>query len=132
MTIFSKSMNHHPLPVLRNQLLSLHKLLMNTERAEYEKEGNVIQSPMHFLQLLMENERFAWLRQLSQLVVVIDEAMEEKPPITTERMDALVNEVRHLLVGSEEPESFAARYAKARERETSVAAAHSEISKSFD
>ncbi|MGV3663432.1 MAG: hypothetical protein ACO1TE_24890 [Prosthecobacter sp.] len=124
-------MNYHPLPALRNQLLSLHKLLMNTERAAYEKEGNVIQSPMQFLQLLMESERFAWLRQLSQLVVMMDEAMEEKPPVTQKRMDALVAEAKHLLVGSEEPGSFAARYAEARERDAAVAAAHAEISKGF-
>lgn len=124
-------MNDHPLPALHNQLLSLHKLLINTERAAYEKEGNVVSSSMQFLQLLMEHERFSWLRQLSQLVVTIDEAMEEKPPITTERMDALVGEARHLLVGSEEPGSFADRYAKARERDAAVAAAHAKIEKSF-
>jgi hypothetical protein len=125
-------MNDHPLPALRNQLLSLHKLLMNSERAAYEKEGNIIESPMQFLQLLMENERFAWLRQLSQLVVMIDEAMEEKPPITKERKDALLGEARHLLMGSDEPGSFAVRYAKARECESAVAAAHAEISKNFE
>lgn len=124
-------MNNHPPPTLRNQLLSLHKLLMNTERAAYEKEGNVISSPMQFLQLLMEHERFAWLRQLSQLVVMIDEAMEEKPPITRERMDTLVSEAKHLLTGSEEPGSFAVRYAETRERDAAVAAAHAEIEKSF-
>jgi hypothetical protein len=122
----------HPLATLRNQLLSLHKLLMNTERAGYEKEGNVIESPMHFLQLLTEHERFVWLRQLSQLVVKMDEAMEEKPPITKERADALVGEARHLLTGSEEPGSFAARYAKVKEGEAAVAAAHAQISKSFE
>ncbi len=125
-------MNDHPLPALRNQLLSLHKLLMNAERAAYEKEENVIQSPMQFLQLLMEHERFAWLRQLSQLVVMMDEAMEEKPPITKERMDALVGEARHLLMGSDVPGSFAVRYAKTRESEAAVAAAHAEISKSIE
>jgi hypothetical protein len=125
-------MSDHPLPALRNQLLSLHKLLMNAERAAYEKEGNVIESPMQFLQLLMEHERFAWLRQLSQLVVMMDEAMEEKPPISKERKDALVGEARHLLTGSEEPGSFAVRYAKAREREAAVAAAHTEIRKSLE
>ncbi len=125
-------MKDHPLPDLRNQLLSLHKLLMNTERAAYEKEGNVIQSPMQFLQLLMEHERFAWLRQLSQCVVMMDEAMEEKPPITKERLDALVGEARHLLMGSDEPGSFSLRYAKVREHEATVAAAHAEISKSFE
>lgn len=125
-------MNDHPLPALRNQLLRLHKLLMDAERAAYEKEGNVIQSPMQLLQLLMEHERFAWLRQLSQLVVIIDEAMEEKPPITKERMDALVGEARHLLMGSQEPGSFAVRYAEVRDRDATVAAAHAEISKSFE
>ncbi|OYW74140.1 MAG: hypothetical protein B7Z37_18760 [Verrucomicrobia bacterium 12-59-8] len=125
-------MNDHPLPALRNQLLSLHKLLLDSERAAYEKEGNAVQSPMQFLQLLMEHERFAWLRQLSQLVVMMDEAMEEKPPITKERADALVAEARHLLMGSDEPGSFAARYAKVRELEATVAAAHAEISKSFE
>ncbi|MBB5032444.1 hypothetical protein [Prosthecobacter vanneervenii] len=124
-------MNDHPLPTLRNQLLSLHKQLMNTERTAYEAAGNVIQSPMQFLQLLMEHERFAWLRQLSQLVVMMDEAMEEKPPITKERMDALVAEAKHLLTGSEEPGSFAVRYAKAREHASAVAAAHVEIIKSL-
>ncbi len=124
-------MTDHPLPALRNQLLSLHKLLMNSERAAYEKEGNVISSPMQFLQLLMEHERFAWLRQLSQLVVTIDEAMEEKPPITEERMDALVAAAKHLLMDSEEPGSFAVRYAAIRERDAEVAAAHAEIEKSF-
>jgi hypothetical protein len=129
---YGTGMNDHALPALRNQLLSLHKLLMSVERAAYEKEENVIQSPMQFLQLLMEHERFAWLRQLSQMVVVMDEAMEEKPPITKERADALVGEARHRLIGSEEPGSFAARYAKVREREAEVAAAHAQISKSFE
>lgn len=121
-------MNDHPLPTLRNQLLNLHKLLMNAERTAYEQEGNLIRSPLHFLQLLTEHERFAWLRQLSQLVVMMDEAMEEKPPITAERADALVQEARHLLLASEEPESFAVRYAHIRERETPIAAAHAELS----
>ena len=120
-------MKDHPLPTLRNQLLHLHKLLMNTERAAYEKEGNVISSPVQFLQLLTEHERFAWLRQLSQLVVMMDEAMEEKPPISTERADALVQEARHLLIGSDQPDSFAIRYAAIRERAPDVATAHAKI-----
>jgi poly(3-hydroxybutyrate) depolymerase len=124
-------MNAHPLPALRNQLLSLHKILMLAERASYEKEGNVVQGPNHFLQLLTGDARFAWLRELSQLVVMIDEAMEEKPGITTERADALVNEARVLLTGLNEGGKFAARYAAMMKRDPSVAAAHAEISKAF-
>lgn len=52
-------MNDHLLLALRTQLLRLHKLLMDAERAAYEKEGNVIQSPMQFLQLLTGHERLA-------------------------------------------------------------------------
>jgi len=124
-------MNDHPLPKLRNQLLSLHKILMVAERAVYEKEGNVIQSPNHFLQLLMTDERFAWLRELSQLIVVIDEAMEEKPPITRERADALVHEAQLLLTGQEKAGAFAARYAVLMQRVPSIATANAEISKHF-
>jgi hypothetical protein len=130
--LLALTMNDHPLPTLRNQLLNLHKLLMNAERAAYEREVEVIRSPLHFLQLLTEHERFAWLRQLSQLVVMMDEAMEEKPPITPDRADALVQEATHLLTGSVEPESFAVRYAAIRERETELASAHAELSKCFD
>ena len=123
-------MNAHPLPTLRNQLLSLHKLLMNAERALYEQEGNVIQSPNHFLQLLTGDVRFAWLRELSQHIVMIDEAMDERPAISTERADALVSEARLLLTGGEVG-SFGARYAAIMQRDPAVATAQQEISKSF-
>ena len=129
-------MNDHPLPALRNQLLSLHKLLMNTERAAYERREKVSLTPLKLLQLLTEHESFAWLRQLSQLVVMMDEAMEEKPPISKERKDALVTEARLLLAGAETegavaPGSFAARLAGLCAAEASVAAAYEEIRKSW-
>jgi hypothetical protein len=124
-------MNDHPLPALRNQLLTLHKTLMLTERAAYESEGNVIRSPNHFLQLLTGDERFAWLRELSQLIVMIDEAMEEKPAIPAARADALVNEAQVLLTGANASGGFAARYAAMMEREPAIASAHAEISKAF-
>ena len=125
------TLDDHPLPNLRNQLLSLHKMLMMAERALYEREGNVIQSPGHFLQLLTSDERFAWLRELSQLIVMIDEAMEEKPPISTERADALVNEAELLLNGNGNKEVFAARYRSLQEKVPSLKAVHAEISKAF-
>lgn len=125
-------MPDHPLPALRNQLLGLHKLLMNVEKAAYEKREKVTLSPLKLLQLLTEDDRFTWLRQLSQLVVMIDEAMEEKPPITDERKDALVAEAKHLLTGSTEPGSFAVRYAAIQASEPTVAAAHEQIRKSFE
>ena len=80
--------NDHPLPKLRNQLLSLHKILMLAERAMYEKEGNVIQSPNHFLQLLTQDPWFAWLQPLSQLIVSLD--VLEEAGASSEEVAALV------------------------------------------
>ena len=51
---------------------------------------------------------------------MIDEAMEENPPITTERQDALVEEARVLLTGSNESGSFAAKYAAMIQRVPSI------------
>ncbi len=124
-------MTDHPLPALRHELLRLHKLLMNAERAAYEAEGNEVRSPMHLLQLLTEHERFAWLRQLSQRVVMLDEAMEEKPPLSRERADALARAARHLLMAGEEPGCFARRYAALREHDAGLRAAQAEIEKLF-
>lgn len=104
---------------------------MNAERAAFEREGNDIRSPLHFLQLLTEHERFAWLRQLSQLVVMMDEALEEKPAISPDRAQALLQEARHLLGDSGPPGSFTARYAALRSEDSAVADAHAEILKSL-
>jgi hypothetical protein len=37
---------------LRNELLNLHKALIDSERVTYEQTIGAIQSPNHFLQLL--------------------------------------------------------------------------------
>src|SRR5208282_2596213 len=68
----------HRLQVLRDALLDLHKALVDAERVSYEKTLGVIQSPNHFLQLLTTDPWFAWLQPLSQLIVAMDEALEEK------------------------------------------------------
>lgn len=129
-----EGMNDHPLPALRNRLLNLHKLLMNAERAAYARREVVSLTPLKLLQLLTEHESFTWLRQLSQLVVMMDEAMEEKPPISNERKDALVAEARLLLAGAGPegegalaPGSFAARLAGLCAAEAAVATAYAEI-----
>ena len=66
---------------LRNGLLRLHKILLESERALYEHDIERIPSAGRYLELVMNDPWFAWLRQLSGLVVLIDEAnaAEQKP-----------------------------------------------------
>ena len=114
---------------LRNELLKLHKTLMDSERVTYEQTIGTIPSPNHFLQLLTRDPWFAWLQPISQLIVVMDEALEEKEPLTTASVEALFRQVRMLLVVSEDGEGFAKHYFDALQRDPDVVLAHAEVAK---
>jgi len=52
----------------RNILLTLHKSLIDFERGRYENLHGRLNASQ-FLNLLLENEDFAWLRKFSMLIV---------------------------------------------------------------
>jgi hypothetical protein len=114
---------------LRNALLTLHKALVESERLTYEKTIGAIQSPNHFLQLLTRDPWFAWLHPLSELIVVMDEALDEKEPLTAGAVETLVDQARALLVVSEQGEGFATHYFEALQRDPDVVLAHAEAKK---
>jgi len=64
---------------LRTALLHLHKTLIDWQRAEYELDHGAM-APMQLLQVIFNDEQFAWLRPMSGLIVSIDEALAAKPP----------------------------------------------------
>ena len=114
---------------LRNALLDLHKQLVDSERVTYEQTVGAIQSPNQFLQLLTSDPWFAWLQPLSQLIVAMDEALEEKKPLPDATADALSNQTRLLLVATETGEGFSRHYYDALQREPDVVLAHAEVAK---
>jgi len=114
---------------LRHALLNLHKALVDSERVSYEIAVGKIESPNRFLQLLTRDPWFAWLQPFSQLIVAMDEALEEKEPLTTEGVDALAKQTRLLLVASENAEGFSGHYFVALQRDPDVVLAHAEVSK---
>lgn len=118
------SANRQKLSEIREALLHLHKALVDSERINYEKTIGAIKSPNHFLQLLTSDPWFAWLHPLSQIIVAIDEALEEKEPLTVEVADALVNQARRLLVASEIGEGFSRHYFDALQDDPDVVLAH--------
>ena len=109
---------------LRKALLDLHKALVDSERVSYEKTIGAISSPNHFLQLLTSDPWFAWLHPLSQLIVAMDEALDQKEPLTSEAIDLLVRQTRLLLVASESGEGFSRHYFDALQRDPDVVLAH--------
>lgn len=114
---------------LRSSLLSLHKALVDSEGAEYEKTMGKIQSSNHFLKLLTSDPWFAWLSPLSLLIVSIDEALDGEEPLTAPMVEGLVRESQKLLVASEDGSPFAQHYFHALQRDPDVILAQGDVSK---
>jgi hypothetical protein len=117
---------------LRIALLSLHKTLVESERVSYEKTVGAIQSPNHFLKLLMNDPWFAWLQPLSQLIVAMDEALEAKAPLTGATVDGLIKQTGQLLVATEIGEGFSHHYFDALQGDPDVVLAHAEAARLFN
>ena len=58
---------------LRDELLRLHKTLLDSESASYDRDIARIRSRGQLLELVLHDPWFAWLHELSQLVVLIDD-----------------------------------------------------------
>ena len=101
---------HVRLQAARDALLNLHKTLVDSEREIYEKTFGSIQSPNQFLKLLMDDPWFAWLHPMSQLIVTMDEALDEKEPLTEDAVKNLQKQAGELLIASEIGEGFSHHY----------------------
>ena len=95
---------------LRNLLLEQHKLLLDLERAEYEKANGKISGPGEFLGLVMGDPHFAWLKVISTLVVEIDEALSRRSKAEQPVADALEAQAREILRPRENGTDFQKRY----------------------
>src|ERR1043166_3913695 len=109
---------------LRNGLLRLHKSLLDSERAVYERDVERITSTGQYLGLVLHDPWFAWLHELSQFIVVIDETLDADEPATPADADRLTLQARTLVAPSEEADGFARKYFEAMQRDPNVVLAH--------
>jgi hypothetical protein len=115
---------------VRHTLLVLHKALLDSERTSYEIVHGPIASAAAFLQLLINDSWFAWLRPITALVVQIDETLAaKKPPATSRDFERLVNDTRALLSPSRDADGFWQRYSGVMQRDPGVSVVHDEIEK---
>lgn len=125
-TLLQRIHQHQYLRDLRNKLLYLHRMLLDTERIAYEQvSGRVTNGEL--LRLLIEHEQFAWLHRISSLVVQIDETLSADEPLSPEDFRALISDTRSLLVPSEVGSGFARKYYNALQGEPDVVLAHAEV-----
>ena len=126
-TLLERIQQHQYLRDLRNKLLHLHRMLLDTERITYEQVCGRVSSSELF-QLVVANEQFAWLHSISHLVVQIDETLSANKPISVEDVQKLIDNGRILIAPSEIGNEFARKYYTALQREPSVVLAHAEVS----
>ncbi|MEO6655669.1 MAG: hypothetical protein ABIO36_06260 [Pyrinomonadaceae bacterium] len=112
----------------RNILLKLHKSMLDMEREMYEGIHGKLNAT-EFLNLLLEDEDFSWLRKFSMLIVEIDEMFAQKDGVPDGMVEANLVKVRELVEMTEPDEYFRAKYQFAIQRDANAAGLHSELKK---
>jgi hypothetical protein len=115
------------LKAARQGLLRLHRLLLEVERIELERSRGRL-TPNEYLQAVLNDPAFEWLRPASQLIVQIDEALDaaerEANPVASDVTASLLAQVRGLLTPVPPRTPFAVRYLQMLQRHPDVVFAH--------
>jgi hypothetical protein len=119
------------LTALRNGLLRWHKSLLDSERAAYERDVARITTTGQYLQLVLDDPWFAWLREISQFIVIVDETLAQKEPAAPADAGRLIAKARELLLPSESGSEFARHYDLAMQRDPAAVLAHGQMMQVF-
>jgi hypothetical protein len=117
---------------LRQGMLRLHKLLLDTERIGFERARGKISNSYEFLQLALKDPWFDWLHRLSELIVEVDEMLDtlnSDSVASEEDGKALIDRIRQLLSPSESGSEFQKNYFLALQQSPDVVLLHSELMK---
>jgi hypothetical protein len=110
----------------RNVLLKLHKSLVDHERAIWEGINGAA-TPGQFLNVLLEDKDFAWLRKFSTLIVDIDEMFAQKDGYAADAVDLHLEKLRQLISMQDEDEEFKAKYQAALQQDLDAAGSQGDL-----
>ena len=110
----------------RNLLLNLHKILVDHERAIWEGINGPATAGQ-FLNLLLEDPDFAWLRKFSTLIVDIDEMFAQKDGYPAEAIDLHLSKMSDLVEMKSEDENFLSKYQAALQQNVDAAARQGDL-----
>ena len=112
---------------LHTALRNLHKILLDDERAAYERDHGRI-APAKMLELAIGDAQFAWLRRISDLVIRIDEITESAEPDAASRAGDLLADIRELILAPNPDSEFGRKYTAALQRLPDAVLAHKSLS----
>jgi hypothetical protein len=98
---------------LSKAMLRLHKTLLDASKLDYEAKNGRIASVNLYFQLVIDDQHFAWLRKISSLIALIDEAVSIRRPATEAEAQGLQNEALLLLNFQDADESFNEKFQNA-------------------
>ena len=119
------------LVALRQALLKLHKTLLDMERRDYEKAHGVV-STGELFRLVVGDEQFAWLHNISEFVVRIDETLSSEEPVTDADAHGPISLARKLFAPTETGDGFQKQYFDAIQRDPAVVMEHAELVRLFN
>lgn len=115
----------------RLALLRLHKTLLDMERREYERQHGAV-SVGELFRLVVDHAQFAWLHNISEFVVTIDETLASKEPVTSEQTHTAISVARKMFVPTESGDAFQKKYFDAIQRDPTVVIEHAELVRLFN
>lgn len=115
---------------IRRGLFRLHKTLIDSERAVFERGSGPL-APGSFLQLLIHDPFFAWLRPFSSLIVEMDEVLADRDqPIDDASSRGFLARVRELIeTSASHVAPSVSRYDEVHRRDPGVLLAHMELTR---
>ncbi len=119
------------LVALREALLRLHKTLLDMERRDYEKIHGAVNAGELF-RLVVDNPQFAWLHNISEFVVRIDETLAGEEAITDADARVPLLQARKIFAPTETGDGFQKQYYDAIQRDPSVVIEHAELARLFN
>jgi hypothetical protein len=114
---------------VRLNLLRLHKALLHLERDAYEETYGSIKSKGEFLQLVLNDDWFSWLRPMSQFIVQVDDVLHARDPVSARQINELLAEAKTLVNPNQDGTNLEQRYFSAIQRDPEIALMHAEITR---
>jgi hypothetical protein len=118
------------LVALREALLRIHKSLLEMERRSYEKEHGSVTAGELF-RLVVDDPQFAWLHNISEFVVRIDENLASEEGVTDSDSHVAITLARKIFAPSEAGDGFQKKYFDAIQKDPAVVIEHAQLAQLF-
>lgn len=112
----------------RQQILRLHKELIDIERRRFETENRQLSSG-EFLQVLLNDENFNWLRRFSMLIVEIDEMFDLSDGYSKGMIEKHFLQLIKMIEFETADKNFNSKYSDAVKTNTIIESKHRELKK---